>query len=76
MKGTGPLFISGVQALSLPDGDVDCRRRRAGNLDDSSRLTNRVQGQCRPAPTHRGPENERGRGWGNGDDYSLLRVKR
>ena len=49
MKGKGPLFISGVQALSLPNGEVDCRRRRAGYSDDSSRLTNRVQGQCRPA---------------------------
>ena len=74
MKGKGPLFISGVQALSLPDGDVDCCCCQAGYLDDSTRLTMKVQGQCCPAPTQRGPESERGRGWGNGDDYSLLRV--
>ncbi len=74
MKGKGPLFISGVQALSLPDADVDCHCRQAGNLDDSTCLTMKVQGRCHLAPTQRGPENERGRG--NGDDYSLLRVKR
>src|SRR5258706_4967235 len=75
-EGGGSSFISRVQVLSLPDGDIDCHRRRAGNSDDSMRLTMKVQGQFRLAPTHCGPENEGGRGRGNGDDYSLLRVKR
>ena len=76
MKGEGPVFISGDQALSLPNGDVDCCCCQAGNSDGSTHLTMKVQGQCHLAPTQHGPENERGRDRGNGDDYSLLRVKR
>ena len=60
--------------MSLPGGE-GCRRRRTGNPDDSTRLTESTRNSHR-APAQHGPNSGRDRGSGNGGDYSLFAESR
>ena len=61
--------------MSLPGGDVCCRRQ-TGNSDDSTHLTKRYTSNSCRAPAQHGPNTGRDRDRGNGGGYSLSAESR